>query len=191
MERHGALWFFSESPVHVPALTCPAVDEWTTDLWEALCNGCCSRVCFLGPGLKSGASPLLSVEPPCPTFLGIAVPVETTLLGNSILSLLVREEDTQEGNCKGKSFRPILKQITTRNCYNWGHEDSRQHSDYFWFMCVLRLRFSKQCYCADLSSWKTGNFWWTALPIRPPCWKFFSLGVWGQSVIRASKCMLA
>lgn len=78
----------------------------------------------MGPGLKSGASPLLSVEPPCPTFLSIAVSVETTLLGNSILSLLIREEDTQKGNCKCKSFRQILKQITTQNCYDWGHEAS-------------------------------------------------------------------
>lgn len=83
----------------------------------------------MGPGLKSGASPLLSVEPPCPTFLGIAVSVETTLSGKSILRLLIREEDTQEGNCKGKSFRPILKRITTQNCYIGGHEGGRQHSD--------------------------------------------------------------
>lgn len=68
----------------------------------------------MGPGLKSGASPMLGGEPPCPTFLGIAVSMETALLGNSILSLLIREEDTQRGDCICKSLGQILKQTNAK-----------------------------------------------------------------------------
>lgn len=68
---------------------------------------------------------MFSVDPPCLTFLGITVSREITLLGKSILSLLIREEDTQ-GNSGTiyKSFRQILKQIMTQNCDKWEHKDS-------------------------------------------------------------------
>lgn len=68
---------------------------------------------------------MLSVEPPCLTFLGITVSREITLLGKSILSLLIREEDMQgNSGTMYKSFRQILKQIMTQNCEKWEHKDS-------------------------------------------------------------------
>lgn len=68
---------------------------------------------------------MLSVEPPCLAFLGITVSREITLLGKSILSLLIREEDVQgNSGTMYKSFRQILKQIMTQNCEKWEHKDS-------------------------------------------------------------------